>query len=370
MAVHAIPKQTFVPVVVYHPGETLNEKLEEMGMSVKEFAVRTSKPEKTIIAVLNGDSAVTSDMAISFENVTRIPAHFWMNKQCLYDEYKAREKREELIAASEAWAKKFPVPDMARLGWIKACKTARERVAVLFDFFGISTANAWEDYYCRQTLKLAFRISLSNVKEPYAISAWLRKGELQAAQMTVTAPYSSKLLKEALPSFKALMVRAPENFMSGLRRMCAAVGVKLVFTPCLPKAPISGSARWHHDTPCVQLSGRYSRYDTFWFSFFHELGHVLLHGKKEIFLEDLEYADRQDDKEREADRFASDILLPQAAEEQMRLWPDFSERRIRRFAKEVQTHPSVVVGRLQHLGLIPHWQHAGLLKKVTLPDGD
>ena len=366
MAVHYNSKQTFVPMVVYHPGETLGEKLEEMGMSVKEFAVRTSKPEKTIIAVLSGDSAVTSDMAISFENVTRIPAHFWMNKQCLYDEYKAREKREELISASVEWAKKFPVGAMAKLGWIKPCKIARERVPVLFDFFGISTAMAWMDYYCHQTLKLAFRISLAGVKEPYAISAWLRKGELQAAQMEV-APYSPKLLKEKLQDFKELMVQAPDDFAVGLQRMCASVGIKLVFTPCLPKAPISGSARWHNEIPCVQLSGRYNRYDTFWFSFFHELGHILLHGKKEIFLEDMEYADRQDDKEREADKFAADILLSKEMESQMARWPDFSEKRIRRFAKEVHTHPSVVVGRLQHLSLIPHWQHADMLGKVTLP---
>lgn len=82
----------FVPPVEFHPGITLSEKLKEMGMSVKEFAVRTSKPEKTIFAVIGGKSSVTSDMAVAFESVTKIPAHFWLNMQRGYDEYIARQR--------------------------------------------------------------------------------------------------------------------------------------------------------------------------------------------------------------------------------------------------------------------------------------
>jgi addiction module HigA family antidote len=88
----------FVPSVAFHPGETLSEKLKEMGMSVKEFAVKTSIPEKTILAIINGSSSITSDMAIAFEIVTRIPAHFWLNKQRSYDGYVARTRREANIA--------------------------------------------------------------------------------------------------------------------------------------------------------------------------------------------------------------------------------------------------------------------------------
>lgn len=87
----------YFPSVVFHPGETLLEKLEEMGMGPKEFALRTGKPEKIITAILKGDSSITPDMAVQFENVTKIPAHFWMNHQIGYDEYIAREKRQALI---------------------------------------------------------------------------------------------------------------------------------------------------------------------------------------------------------------------------------------------------------------------------------
>ena len=74
-------KNLYIPENVSHPGTTLEEKMKEMGMSVKEFAVRTSKPEKTVIAIIKGDSSITPEMAVAFENVTKIPANFWMNRQ-------------------------------------------------------------------------------------------------------------------------------------------------------------------------------------------------------------------------------------------------------------------------------------------------
>ena len=79
-----IIQKPFTPRVIYHPGVTLAEKLEELGMSAKEFSVRTKKPEKTINAVLKGNSSLTPDMAVAFESVTGIPANFWMQKQQKY----------------------------------------------------------------------------------------------------------------------------------------------------------------------------------------------------------------------------------------------------------------------------------------------
>ena len=77
---------------VTHPGVTLGAKIQEMGMSVREFALRAAKPEKTILAVICGDSSITPDMAVIFENVTQIPARFWMSRERNYDEFLAHTK--------------------------------------------------------------------------------------------------------------------------------------------------------------------------------------------------------------------------------------------------------------------------------------
>lgn len=355
----------FVPPVTFHPGITLSEKLQELGMGIKEFAIRTSKPEKTIIAIINGKSSVTSDMAVAFESVTKIPAHFWLNKQRAFDEYIARKKREEQLVSAYDWARSFPLNNMIHLGWITSEKTIESKVKALFSFFQISTVKAWEDYYLNQQLKIAFRISLNNTKEPYAISAWLRQGELQATELN-TPPFSDKALREALPQIKTLVVKHPKDFAQKLQEICASVGVKLVYTPCLPKAPINGSTRWINDTPCIQMTGRHKRNDIFWFTFFHELGHILLHGKKDIFLEDIEYADKETDKELEADDFASKTLLTQANENEIIENGDFSKRSICLYAEKFNTHPGIIVGRLQHKKIIPFTKNTDLIEKIEL----
>ena len=355
----------FVPPVEFHPGITLSEKLKELGMSVKEFAVRTSKPEKTIFAVIGGKSSVTSDMAVAFESVTKIPARFWLNVQRGYDEYIARQRREELLASAYKWASFFPLSKMMKFGWIPTVKTPEEKVKALLSFFQISTEKAWEDYYLNQQLKVAFRISLSNTKEPHAISAWLRQGEIQATEMDV-ADFSEKALRNAIPAMKSLCAQHPKNFAQALQKQCAEVGVKLIYTPCLPKAPINGSTRWMNDVPCIQITGRHKRNDIFWFTFFHELGHILLHGKKDIFLEDIEYADKQKEKEDEADAFSSRVLLSQAEENEIIENGDFSAEAIRNYAEKFNVHPGIIVGRLQHKKIIPFANHSNLIEKIDL----
>ena len=85
-------KNEFILDIAFHPGETLTEKLKEINLKPTEFAIRTGNPEKTIIAVLKGESEITPDMAAAFENVLGIPAGFWLKRQYRYDEYIVRQK--------------------------------------------------------------------------------------------------------------------------------------------------------------------------------------------------------------------------------------------------------------------------------------
>lgn len=298
----------YFPQSVPHPSETLVEKLEEMGMGPKEFALRTGKPEKTIIALLKGESSITPDMAVQFENVTKISARFWMNHQRGYDEYIVREKRKTVILEAKPWAKKFPLEEMIKKGWLPKSNSIQEKTIELLSFFGFSSHTAWEEYYFNQQLKVVFSISLAQTKDPFSISAWLRKGELQAAELEAK-DYSEKKLKEILPQIKLIMSNQSDNFFNQLKNLCLKAGVKVVITPSISKVPINGSARWINDTPLIQLTGNYKRNEIFWFSFFHEIGHLLLHGKKDIFLENLDYSDKDLEKEEEANVFATKCLL-------------------------------------------------------------
>lgn len=353
-------------IKVHHPGETLAEKLKEMGMSIKEFAVRVSKPEKTIFAVINGNSSITTEMAVSFETVTKIPASFWLRKQQMYDEYMVRKKREEDATAAIAWMRMFPYTIMVKRGWIAATKVAEEKVRHLFEYFGVSTEKAWEDYYLNKALKLAFRISLSSTKDPHAMSVWLRQGELQAAAQNLTVPFDEKKLKASLPAMKQLMIDDPDDFFQRLQEICNSCGIILIATNTLPKAPINGATRWIKDTPVIQLSGRYKGYDNLWFNFFHEVGHILLHGKKDIFLEEAGIEGQNVEKEKEADAFASEILLSSTDERDFLQNSVFSEDTILKAARKYHTHPSILVGRLKHIGIMQYWQCQNFTQHIEI----
>jgi hypothetical protein len=251
---------------------------------------------------------------------------------------------------------------MIKKGWLPQNSLLERKTADLLAFFSISSHRAWEDFYLNQQLKVAFRISLAHTKEPYAISAWLRKGDLQASELS-TNDYNDKSFKEALPEIKSIMAKHPTDFFKKLQAICLETGVKVVHTPCLPKAPIVGSTRWLNDTPLIQLSGRYKRNDIFWFTFFHEAGHILLHGKKDIFLEKIDYSEKDIKKEEEADNFAIKWTLTKEEEQEIIDFAPLTEVDIRSFARKFKTHPAIIIGRLQHDKLISY----GLGRKFLIP---
>ncbi|MFV0193990.1 HigA family addiction module antitoxin [Empedobacter falsenii] len=359
-----IPQNEFILDIAFHPGETLAEKLEEINMGPKEFAIRTGKPEKTINAVLKGESAITSDMAILFEDVLQIPARFWLKQQYEYDEYIARQKRQSVIALAKDWARAFPYAEMAKLGWVIPTTKVEEKVVHLFKYFGLSSSEAWEEYFYKQQLKVAFRISLHNTKNPHALSAWIRQGELQANRIEAPA-FDKQLLINQLSDIKNVMAAHPQDFFVQLQQLCLKAGVKIIYTPCVKQAPISGATRWINNHPVIQLTGRYNQNDRFWFTFFHEIGHVLLHGKKEIFLEDIEYSDYDKQKEQEADDFAVKWTFSEEQENEVLKNEDLTEREIVEFAKKFNTHPAIIIGRLQKKEIIHYSQGRQFFLKLN-----
>jgi len=353
----------FYTNIAFHPGETLAEKLVELRMGPKEFAIRTGKPEKTIIAILKGDSSITPEMAVLFESVLKIPASFWIKRQFSFDEFKAREKRAIAIEEAKDWAKCFPIADMVKCGWIGLQTKAEDKVASLFNFFGLSSPDAWENYFFNQQLKVAFRISLAHTKEPYAISAWIRQGEIQASHLHCCA-YSEAHFKKALQEIKTIMATQPDDFFEQLQTICLACGVKVVYTPCIKKAPLSGATRWIDENPLIQLTGRYKQNDRFWFTFFHEAGHILLHGKKEIFLEDIEYSEADLQKEKEADAFAINWTFSNEEEEEVLDATPLTIQIIQEFAKKFNTHPAMIIGRFHKKELFHYAQGRDFFVKL------
>jgi HTH-type transcriptional regulator/antitoxin HigA len=204
-------------------------------------------------------------------------------------------------------------------------------------------------------MQVAFRRSRAEQSDIGAISAWLRLGERQA-EILDGPKYDKTHFEEALERIRGLTSESPDVFEPKMRQLLHQTGVTLVLVPAIPRAHVSGVARWLNPTrPLIQLSLYGKTNDKFWFTFFHEAAHILLHAntrdeKKSVYLDDPNAAHSDDPAEREANRWAGDWLIPRT---QTQALPSLrSKTSVCAFAQQIGVHPGIVVGRLQHDGLI------------------
>lgn len=338
----------YAPTSVSAPGETLRELLEERGISQSDLAARMGRPQKTMSEIMNGKAAITPETALQLELVLGVPADFWNARERTYRAWLARLEEEERLQSLHQWCRRFPVKEMQTLGWIGAGDSTLDRARELLSFFGVAAPEQWQDVF--QQYEVAFRRPARfSVDEPH-LSAWLRRGAIQA-ERTQTGTYERDAFVEALRSVRALTRDTPRIFQPALRAACARVGVVVAFVPELPRSRASGATRWIGNKALIQLSLRYKTNDHLWFTFFHEAAHILLHGKRLIFIESL--TGSATSEEDEANRWAADFLIPKAAYREFVDAGDFANAAISTFAKRVNIAAGIVVGRLQFDGLLP-----------------
>lgn len=342
----------YTPDYTVAPGEVLEYELELRNMSKTELSKRTGITEKHIIAIIKGKGTVniTPETAIKLERALGMPVEYWLNLEALYQEIRARLAEEAQLEKHLDWLKRIPINAMTKMGWLLKHKDKKQQLDEVLRFFGIASVDQWDDIW--PNVAVAYRQHNKHEIFAEAVSAWLRKGELEAAKVQC-APYNKAAFRAALDEVRKLTAEGdPARFVPAMQQLCAAAGVAVVFVPCLPKTGVSGATRWvSPEKAIIQLSLRYKTNDHLWFTFFHEAGHILLHGKKELFIEGANGMDEE--KEHEANAFAEQELLPKKAFTAFSRKKPFSKAAIQQFAKEVGIAPGIVVGQLQHKGLLP-----------------
>ncbi|MCA2642942.1 MULTISPECIES: HigA family addiction module antitoxin [unclassified Microcystis] len=357
----------YAPDFISPPGETLAEILEERNMSQSELAQRMGRPRKTINEIRKGKAEITSDTALQIELVLGTPARFWIERERLYREYLARKNENQRLKGYLGWLKKIPYRQMTKLGWLKFYEDKIEQLRESLIFFAVVSPEQWEEIWGRN-LSIDFRKSQAFESDQGAITAWLRQGEIEASKINC-ADYNELKFRDILQQIRLLTVKSIKVFQPQMIDLCAAAGVALVFVPELPKTRVHGATRWlGSQKALIQLSDRYKTNDHFWFSFFHEAGHIVLHGKRILFLEGQDIQDKI--KEKEADIFAANLLI------NSRDWQIFiannclSKKAINQFAKQQGIHPGIIVGRLQHEQIISYQNCNDLKEKYCLNTQD
>ncbi len=336
------------------PGRTLQETIESLGIDQRELAKRASLSPKHVNQIIKGVASITHETAIRLERVTGVPARMWNNLEANYREQLARIDEKKRLQRDLDWLKGIPTRQLIERG---AIEKQNDKVALLeavLRFFGVANVDAWKEGW--NLPQFAFRKSPSVKGKSGVIATWLRLCEREA-QETECRPFSKARFSSALKYIRELTSEGPEVFVKEMIEKCAEAGVIVVLEPEIPGAPISGAAKWL--TPkkaMIGLNLRGKSNDRFWFTFFHEAGHIVNDSKKETYI-DVDYAD--DPRERRANEFAADILIPPSEATQLQWLRGYAD--VRQFAESIGIAPGIVVGRLQREGIIPY-SHLNKLK--------
>jgi HTH-type transcriptional regulator/antitoxin HigA len=348
------------PARVAPPGHVIGAELEARGWDQKDLARIMDRPEQVISEIIRAKKQITPETAIELSEVFGTSPEFWANLEANYRLHlaTASERGKGISRRSQLYCL-APVRELLRRNWIPATDSQDELESAVLAFLRQPSLTA------PVSLAANFRMTASRVPDTRATLAWVRRVEALAGAQTVPA-FDRERLLEAMPS--VLELTESESSLATVPSALMCLGVHFVVVPHLPKTYIDGAALDVNGEPVVAITLRFDRIDSFWFTVLHELAHIAL-GHKGIYIDDLEdtAAPGRSKAEREADRLASDWLLdPRPLRGFIRRSGRvISQREIEAFARSQSRHPGIVVGRLQHDGLVAWTHFRGMLVKAS-----
>jgi HTH-type transcriptional regulator/antitoxin HigA len=354
-------EDAFRPDWACPPGITIVEILSTRGLTLRTFADQLGTTLSVAEELAGGSYEIDDAMAECLHSVLGAPVRFWIHREQQYradiDRVFAMESAREI----KSWLEELPVRDMVKFGWIECSKISDELSKACLDFFGVNDIPSWKRRYRAELAVAAFRSSASYPTLPGAVAAWLRRAELKSAEIRCAA-WNREMFQHKLTEIRRLTrQKNPASFMPRLRDACAECGVAVVVAPAPNGCRASGATRFiEPGKAMIALSFRYRSDDQFWFTFFHEAGHLVLHSRDALFLEDESEVSLLEEKE--ANAFAAEILIPDV------FVPGLMELRastldVIRFATTVGISPGIVVGQLQHRGRIASNRLNGLKRR-------
>jgi len=331
------------------PGDTIVDILRDRAITEDDFAQRIGHTRQFARDLLEGRATITIALARQLEISLGASVEFWMAR-----DYQYRQDVGRLQSNGKEWVRELPIGDMIKFGWLSPVPRPSEEVASCLQFFGVPNVSKWSQVYKDLNQMAVFRKSAAFESRPAAVAAWLRRGEIEAKSIDCEK-WDSVQFKETLLEIRSLTrVKDPGRFVPALRNLCADSGVAVTVVRAPNGCSASGATKFlSPNKALLQLSFRFLTDDHFWFTFFHEAGHLILHGKNGFFLEGSGMPSTTE--EDEANEFAARILVPSEYQtELLKLRAD--SRKVIKFARRLGVSPGIIVGQLQHYERIQHSQ--------------
>lgn len=346
-----LENHVFKPSQLIPPGETISEILGERKITTSDFAQGIGVPYEIANKLLIGDFVIDKELAAVLSGVLGASPTFWLNRE---ENYRAQlsELKTPLTSEEDSWLKEIPVSTMQKNGWIPKVAYPAQNLRNCLSFFDVPDIQSWKEIYTSGSELAAFRTSPAFDPKLGAVAAWLRQGEIEA-DFIDCSPWDKDRFCAALQEARYLTTQEDPNiFIPELQKIFAACGVAVVIARTPDGCQASGATKFISDEKAIlMLSFRHLSDDHFWFTFFHEAAHLILHGDV-VFVEGEHCLDSL--QEQEANTFSADFLIPVEYKNELKLLGN-DIRKILKFSKKLGVSPGIVVGQLQHLGIVKHY---------------
>ena len=325
-----------------HPGETIAEILEDRNMTQKELAIRTGFTEKHISTVINGMKSISAKLALGLEHALDVPASFWNNLQTNFDlEVEMFNERnnitDEEITIARDIKKPVEVLTKKKLGSTDESHT----VIALRHALGMRSLTS-----IKRLNTGVYRSRVQANQNENIMYVWQYLSEKACLSQTENALDIDRLIS-SLPSIKKIMFEDPDNHVSLIQKALNQCGILFTVNKHVKGAPIHGlTVKTRNQKLMIAMTVRYKYIDTFWFSLFHEIAHVL----HNVYLSHAVSDQTIKTQEKKADAFAQNALIDPELYATFVKARDFTGDAVIDFARKCGVLPTIVVGRLMNDG--------------------
>lgn len=335
------------------PGETIKELLEVYHYTQQDLAEKLNMDLKTVNEILNGKAPITVDTAIKLELIFSIDAVFWNNLEFNYRKELKELKEQELLEQEYSQIKNI-YKEMVKRKLVLNTTNKYEMLENFKKFMEVVSIDGLKREYDKVACRKA-NISFDEI----SLLVWIQIGLKKAREIKVEEYERKKILSQINEIRKLTLMTNQEKARTELVKICQKCGIIVNFEKSMPKTAIYGIAKWlNPNTAFIQVSDRGKNLATFWFTFMHELGHIVDGRKKICFLDIDEHQIEEDEdnqiikelEEFKADKFSRNSLIPEKEYKQFVNQVQehgITNKSIIDFAKKIEIAPSIVAGRIK-----------------------
>lgn len=351
----------FQPNWTSAPGETIVDILSERNISITTFA-RSIECSLTFVRnLLVGKVEISSELAEKLHQFLGASTDFWLTREQQYRKDLARINENKI--AEQQWTTNFPAKDMMKFGWISAKPKSKIQAGDFLTFFDTPNVETWNQQYGNLLCETRFRTSSAFESKAAAVATWIRQGEIQSKDINCKK-WNPELFRKILSDVRVLTrEKNPQFFLPKLIHVCAEAGVAICIVPTPQGCRASGATRFvSKDKAAMILSFRFLAEDHFWFTFFHEAGHLLLHSINNTYIDEISKVSTSVE-EQEANSFASEEIIPLKYRDELMSLDCFNAKEILRFARKIGISAGLVVGQLRFFEKLNYNQMSDLIRK-------